>query len=222
MSPEQLKQIVEALIFASDTPLADKQIKEYVEEVELDDIHQAVDSLNWGYQQEGHAFQIVKIAGGYQMVSHDSFAPWLKRLYQGRLKSRLSQAAVETLSVIAFKQPVSRTEIDAIRGVNSDGVLRTLLERKLVAITGRADGPGRPLIYGTTKEFLRYFGVNDIADLPKPREIEELLKEENGGVGTGLPPELKIEAAAIPESAEPAAVETQPEETGPTTPDAAE
>lgn len=112
------------------------------------------------------------------MVTREAYSGWLRKLFQRRIKSRLSHAALETLSVIAFRQPVSRTEVDAIRGVNSEGVVRTLLERKLITISGRADGPGRPLLYKTTREFLRYFGINDISDLPKPREMEELLKEE--------------------------------------------
>ena len=158
--------------------LSVKQIKAIVEETTPSKIEKMIQELNLEYSQTKRAFQIVQIAGGYQLVSRDSFSPWIQKLFQGRRKSRLSQAALETLSVIVFKQPVSKSEISAIRGVNCDAVIRTLLERKLITITGRSDGPGRPLIYKTTNEFLRYFGVNDISDLPKPREMEELLKEE--------------------------------------------
>ena len=112
------------------------------------------------------------------MVTRESFSQWVKKLFLKRRKSRLSQAALETLSVVAFKQPVAKGEVAQIRGVNCDAVVRTLLERKLITISGRSTGPGRPLLYRTTKEFLRYFGVNVISDLPKPRELEELLKEE--------------------------------------------
>lgn len=178
MDQDKLKQIIEVLIFASDEPLPVKQIRSYVEEVTPKEIKQAVDQLNHEYKQTERTFQIIEVAGGYQMVSRPNYAPWVKKLFQGRSKNRLSQAALESLSVIAFRQPVSRTEIDATRGVNSDGVVRTLLERKLIRITGRAEGPGRPLLYATTKEFLRYFGVNSIEDLPKPKEIEELLKDK--------------------------------------------
>lgn len=177
MDSELLKQVVEALIFASDFPILPKQIKEYVEEASLSDIRKAVDELNVVYSQTNRSFQIIHVAGGYQMVTRESYSQWVKKLYQKRSRSRLSQAALETLSVIAFKQPVARSEIVAIRGVNCDGVLNTLLERKLVTIAGRSDGPGRPLLYATTKEFLRYFGVNDLSDLPKLKEIEEILKE---------------------------------------------
>ncbi len=177
MDRELLKQVVEALIFASDIPLADKQIKECLEGISLSEVRKVVDALNLEYGKSNRAFQIIRVAGGYQMVTRESYSQWVKKLYKKRIKTKLSQAALETLSVVAFRQPVARSEIVAIRGVNCDAVLKTLLERKLVTITGRSDGPGRPLIYATTKEFLRYFGVNDLSDLPKLKEIEEILKE---------------------------------------------
>lgn len=177
-APDSLKCVVEALVFASDEPIPSRQIQEIVENVTPAQIRKIMDTLNLEYKQTGRAFQIVEAAGGFQMVTRETYSQWLRRLFQKKIKSRLSQAALETLSVIAFRQPVSRTEVDAIRGVNSEGVIHTLLERKLITLSGRGDGPGRPLLYKTTKEFLRYFGINDIADLPKPREIEELLKEE--------------------------------------------
>jgi segregation and condensation protein B len=179
MQDDQVKQVVEVLIFASDVPLPAEQIQSVVEEIPLEAVAQAVEELNAEYRQTGRTFQIVHVGGGYQIVTHENYAAWVKKLYQGRLKTKLSQAAMETLSVVAFRQPVSKPEIEAIRGVNCDGVIRTLLERKLVTMAGRADGPGKPLLFKTTKEFLRYFGINDIADLPKPREIEELFRERS-------------------------------------------
>jgi segregation and condensation protein B len=175
---ENFKAIVEALIFASDIPLAADQIKGLIDDTTPAQVKQAVDELNLEYKQTGRAIHIIQIAGGYQMVTRDSYSSWVSKLFHKRIKSKLSQAALETLSVIAFKQPISRTEVAAIRGVNCDGVVRTLLERKLISITGRGEGQGRPLLFKTTKEFLRYFGVNSISDLPKPREIEEILKED--------------------------------------------
>jgi segregation and condensation protein B len=177
MQIEQLKQVVEVLVFASDIPLPADQIKTIIEETTAEDIDRAVEELNNDYRRTERTFQIVHVAGGYQMVTHENFAGWVKKLFQGRLKQKLSQAALETLSVIAFRQPVAKPDIEAIRGVNCDGVIRTLLERKLVTIAGRAEGPGKPLLLKTTREFLRHFGVNDISDLPKPKEIEELFKE---------------------------------------------
>jgi segregation and condensation protein B len=170
---------VETLIFASDEPIPAEQIKTLVEDAAIEDIQKTVEELNTEYRNTDRTFHIVHIAGGYQLVTHESYASWVKKLFQGKIKTKLSQAAMEALSVIAFRQPVSKTEVEAIRGVNCDGVVRTLLERRLITISGRGEGPGKPLIYKTTKEFLRYFGVNDIADLPRPREIEELFKEQN-------------------------------------------
>jgi segregation and condensation protein B len=177
MQVEQLKQVVEVLVFASDIPLPADQIKVIIEETAVDDIARAVEELNNDYRRTDRTFQIVHVGGGYQMVTHENYAAWVKKLFQGRLKQKLSQAALETLSVIAFRQPVAKPDIEAIRGVNCDGVIRTLLVRKLVTIAGRAEGPGKPLLLKTTREFLRHFGVNDISDLPKPKEIEELFKE---------------------------------------------
>ena len=179
MDKDKVKQIVEVLIFAADVPLPVNQIKSFIENVSVREIKKAVSNLNLEYTQTNRSFQIVEVAGGYQMVSRDSFAPWLRKFFQKRIRSRLSQAALESLSVIAFNQPISKSNIEIIRGVNCDGVVKTLLDRKLVTIVGRADGPGRPLLYATTREFLRYFGVNELSDLPKPREIEEILKEDN-------------------------------------------
>ena len=176
---DSVKQVVEALIFASDVPISATQIRSYVEGTTVKEIQKMVDELNLEYKQTNRAFHVLRVGGGFQMVSRESYAPWVSKLFQGRRKSRLSQAALETLSVVAFKQPVSKSEIDGIRGVHSDAVLRTLLERKLITISGRAEGPGRPLLYGTTREFLRYFGVNAIDDLPKPREIEAFLEERD-------------------------------------------
>jgi len=175
---DYLKQIVESLIFASDEPVSAEQLKKYIEDTTIRDIKKAVEQLNLEYSQQNRAFQITTFAGGFQMVTREAFAQWVKKLFFKRIKQRLSQAALETLAVVAFKQPVSNSEISSIRGVNCDGVLRTLLERKLITISGRSDGPGRPLLYKTTKEFLVYFGINSISDLPKPREIEELLKDK--------------------------------------------
>jgi len=179
MDLDALKSIVESLIFASDIPIPASQIKALVEEAKDSEIRKAVDALNLEYSQTNRAFSIVQVAGGFQMVTRENYAPWIRKLFLKRITARLSQAALEALAVIAFRQPVSKPEIEAIRGVNSDGVIHTLLERKLITMTGRAEGPGRPLLYKTTQEFLRYFGVNDLSDLPKPRELEELLKEES-------------------------------------------
>lgn len=170
-----IKQIVEALIFAYDAPLSENRILKIVEDIKSKDVVNAVGELNAEYANSERTFRIRKIGGGYQLVTEPEYAKYIKMLYKGKIKQRLSTAALEVLSIIAFKQPISRPEVDQIRGVNSDGVVRTLLERNMITISGRSDKAGKALIYSTTPEFLIYFGINDISDLPKPREMEELL-----------------------------------------------
>ncbi|RMD95618.1 MAG: SMC-Scp complex subunit ScpB [Calditrichaeota bacterium] len=171
------KQVVEALIFASDAPLSENKIATIVDGLTAHKVHQIVEELNQDYQKDRRSFFIKKVAGGFQFASRAEYANWIKKLYKGRAKPRLSQASLETLAIVAFKQPVTRTEIDAIRGVDSGGVLKTLLERNFITIAGRAETVGKPLLYKTTDEFLKYFGLNDISELPKPKEIEEILGE---------------------------------------------
>jgi segregation and condensation protein B len=184
METQEIKRVVEALIFAADAPLSRERIIETLELTNGFDLDAVIEELNREYQQSSRTFLIRKVAGGYQLATQANYANWIRKLYLGRHKTRLSQAALETLAVIAFKQPISRVEIAQIRGVNSDGVIGTLLERRLITISGRGEGVGRPLLYSTTPEFLKYFGLNDLSDLPKPREIEELFGKE------GMPEEL--------------------------------
>jgi len=172
---DHIKQIVEVLLFAADEPLTINRILQVMENRQADDVTVVIDELNAEYENSGRTFRICKIGGGLQLVTKPEFSKYIKSMYKGKTRTRLSHAALEVLSIIAFKQPVSRPEIDQIRGVNSDGVVRTLLERNLISIAGRAEAVGRPLLYGTTADFLRYFGINDISDLPRPKELEELL-----------------------------------------------
>lgn len=181
-----LKGILEALFFASDEPLTIRQVLEILEGLDDSDrprrvteenILKAIDDLNRELDETRRAFRIVKVAGGYQFATLPRFAHWLGRMVREKSKRKLSQAALESLAVIAYKQPVTKPEIEAIRGVNADYVLHSLLERNLVTIVGRAATPGRPLLYGTTRDFLKHFGLNDLSELPKPREIDELLAE---------------------------------------------
>lgn len=178
-----LKETLEALLFACDEPLTLRQIADILASVEgslnvrEEDLQHQIDALNAEYEQTGRPFLIVKVAGGYQFATRQRFGPVLARLLAEKAKRKLSVPALETLAVIAYKQPVTKPEIEAIRGVNADYMMRTLLERNLVAIVGRAATPGRPLLYGTTRDFLKHFGLNDLSELPKPREIDELLAE---------------------------------------------
>jgi segregation and condensation protein B len=173
---KNIKQIIEVLLFAADEPLTINQLVKVLEDsVDPNDITPIIDELNSDYENSDRTFRVGQIGGGFQLLTQPEFSHYIKNLYKGRAKPRLSQAGLEVLSIIAFKQPITRPEIDQIRGVNSDGVVKSLFERNLVSITGRSETAGRALLYRTTDNFLRYFGINKIEDLPKPREIEELL-----------------------------------------------
>lgn len=179
--------IIEALIFGSDEPLTLRQLEHIIaaaENSELrmriteDEVLTCIRELNAHYVQTQRSFRIIHVAGGYQFATMPEYADWLGKMVKEKAKRRLSQSALETLSVIAYKQPVTKPEIEAIRGVNADYVIHSLLERGLITIVGRAATPGRPLLYGTTQDFLKHFGISDLADLPKPREIDEIMKEK--------------------------------------------
>ena len=157
--------ILEALLFASDTPLELARLREVLELPSVAAARELVEELSARYTDRG--LQIVEVGGGYCMVTRPELAPWLVRLTRSRTKQRLTRPALETLAIVAYKQPVSRPELDAVRGVNSEGVLDNLLERRLIRITGRKDAPGRPYLFETTREFLVAFGLRDLADLPK-------------------------------------------------------
>ena len=178
MQFDDVKHIIEALIFASDQPLTAKKIKSFLPEIELSDVERAVYELNREYEERGSAFRIIEVAEGYQFATLPKFSKWVSKLFVERSRRRLSQAALETLAIIAYKQPVSKPEIESIRGVNVDHIIKSLLEKNLITIVGRGEGPGRPILYGTTKEFLKYFGLKSLSDLPKLKEIEEILKED--------------------------------------------
>lgn len=170
--------IIEALLFASEKPLSAERIQAVIKDISLEDIQQVIDVLNQKYQTAGHSFAIKRVAQGYAMYTLPDYAPWIKALFSHTRRERLSPQALEVLSIIAYKQPIVRSEIDRLRGVNSDGPLSTLLDRKLITIVGRKPTPGRPLLYGTTQEFLTHFGLNDVDDLPKMEELEKLLKSK--------------------------------------------
>jgi segregation and condensation protein B len=184
---ESKKHIIEALIFASDEPLTPRQIIDILGSadnngprfrVKEDDVIGYIRELNAEYVQIGRPFRIINVAGGFQFATMPDFSEWLGRMVKEKAKRKLSQATLETLSVIAYKQPVTKPEIEAIRGVNADYAIQKLLERGMITIVGRAATPGRPLLYGTTQDFLKHFGINDLSELPKPREIEEIMSEQ--------------------------------------------
>ena len=169
-----LKAIVEALIFASPEPVTIKTLVKLLDGELKDDIVKAIDELKEQYSRPG-GLQIVEVAGGWEIVTRPELHEWVRRMFHERTTQKLSVAALETLAVIAYKQPVTAPEVAEIRGVNATGVLSTLIERKLVKIVGRKQVVGRPFLYGTTREFLERFGLNDLSDLPKVEDMSELL-----------------------------------------------
>ncbi len=179
---ENLKQVIEALLFASDSPLAMKEIEELLDGVGRDAIAEAIESLSGDYDSRPNAFKIMRVAGGFQVCTREEYSPWLERLKKSRRSTRLSRAALETGAIIAYKQPVTKVVIEEIRGVDSTATLHTLLERGLVAIKGRAAGVGRPLLYGTTRQFLLHFGLNELDELPRLSELKEILDEKEASV----------------------------------------
>ena len=159
--------VVEAMLFASDVPLEAERIREVLDLENVAAARGLAEELIARYEAEPRGLAIVEVGGGYRMVTRPELAPWLVRLARARTRVRLSRPALETLAIIAYKQPVSRPELDAVRGVNSDAVLDNLLERRLIRIGGRKEAPGRPFLYETTREFLVAFGLRDLSDLPK-------------------------------------------------------
>ncbi len=176
---DTLKQQIEALLFASDAALASRKIKDILELESEKEIRKSIAKINKDYESIQSPLQVVEVAGGFQIVTRPEFSSLIKKLYRSRAAGHLTQRALETMAIVAYRQPVTKTEIEAIRGVNVDAVMRTLIERNLITVTGRMKAPGNPLLYGTTKTFLEYFGLKSIKDLPKLKEIDELLKSDD-------------------------------------------
>jgi segregation and condensation protein B len=201
----QLKAIVEALIFASPEPLTPKMLFKLLESEPKEDVELAIASLRRDY--EGHGgLQLVEVAGGYQIVTRPEMHEWVRRLFHERKTQKLSVQALETLAVIAYKQPVTGPEIAEIRGVDPAGVLGTLLERHLIKIAGRKPVVGRPFLYATTREFLIRFGLRDLSDLPKVEELADVLGfEPPAGLADSGPTDARLPLDTGPESATEAA-----------------
>ncbi len=211
--------VIEALIFASDEPLTFRQIKTVLEDgkggdqrarverpsaslprgsqkgssLTINRFRALVTALNREYEQHNRAFRIVEIAGGYSFQTVPEYGTWIGRLFAARSRRRLTPSALETLAIVAFRQPISKPAIEAIRGVNADHVIKSLLEKDLITIVGREDTVGRPLLYGTTKTFLVHFGLGSLGDLPKPREVEELFRDGDVPDDMDTDPESKDE-----------------------------
>lgn len=215
-------QIVEAVLFASDAPLSPDEIARADEHLDEDQVEDALQFLQAEYDDGQRAFQLVEVAEGYQILTRPEFAPYLERFDNVPRPARLSGPAVETLAIIAYRQPLGRLEIEYVRGVGATGVIRTLQERRLIDVVGRSEALGRPLLYGTTQHFLEHFGFRSLEELPRPEELPvvlrdriplgpepELSEEESGADDAQLtlevPPTLSLEPGGdpVPVSAEP-------------------
>ena len=174
LDPTKIRGIVEAILMTAETPVSPGKFLGVLKGLNGRQLREAIDELKTEYDEAGHACTIAEVAGGFQLATRKEYGPWLRKFHE-RGRVRLSQAGLETLSIVAFKQPITRVELESIRGVNSSGPLNTLMEHDLVRIVGRSDGIGKPHLFGTTKEFLIHFGLKSLAELPKPRELAELL-----------------------------------------------
>jgi segregation and condensation protein B len=173
MKEDEAKSIIESVLFISGEPVSLDILKEILD-LDKQDVERYLKELLSEYALKNSGLVLVEVAGGVQMVTNPDCAPWIKKLLATSMPTRLSQPSLETLAIIAYKQPIIKSEIEAIRGVNSDGVIRTLLERRQIKILGRKEVPGRPLLYGTTREFLQSFGLKDLSELPTLKEFQEM------------------------------------------------
>ena len=199
LETEDLKKIIETLLFITDRPIKPTRIADVVEAADARRVREIIQELQAEYVRDGRAVQIVEIGGGFQMATKPEYGRWVRRLYNEKMTTKLSNAALETLAIIAYKQPITRAEMESIRGVDVAGPLERLLERSLVRVVGKKDTIGRPMVYGTTDEFLRLFGLNKISELPAlqvfaAKQLHE--KQEDLPFGDPLPP--LAEPAIIP------------------------
>ncbi len=165
---DNIKAVIEALLFSSDKPLLVEQIKKVLDNLDAGQIRKVLEDLKTEYEQSNRGMRIFEVAGGFQMISATHFSSFLRKLYKGPQNSeKLSRPALESLAIIAYKQPLSKMEIESLRRVNVDGVISTLMEKNLIRVTGRKKAPGRPKVYGTTRQFLEYFGLKSLEELPK-------------------------------------------------------
>jgi len=209
MGEQILKRELEALLFATDSPLTVARLKKIFPEMETPALKMAVGELQEEYEKSGHAFTVVAVGGGRQIATKPEFSPIVEKMIKTRRFTRLSKAGLEVLAIVAYRQPITRLEIDDIRGVNSSGAISTLTERSLIAVVGRSPNVGNPLLYGTTREFLNHLGLKGLSQLPDLPDIEgvmddrEELKEFATQVGRDLTDEELEEYFANPEEAEP-------------------
>jgi segregation and condensation protein B len=182
MERNEIKRIIEAILFVHHEPLLVDRLREVFGDIDPRFIRELICELKAEYEAENRSFLIREVAGGFQMVSEPRYAPWIKKIYKTTQTERLSMPSLETLAIVAYQQPITRLEIEEVRGVNVEGILKNLLELNLLRIVGRKEGLGRPILYGTTRKFLDYFGLNSLEELPR---LEEFL-------GTKIPEGLQV------------------------------
>jgi segregation and condensation protein B len=173
------KSAIEALLLASEKPLTLEQIRLALDSADSNEVVKLIEEMKSEYVSENRGIRIAEIAGGFQMITAAQFAPFLKKLFKDRHTERLSKPALETLAIIAYKQPLTRNEVELLRNVNVDGVMKSLLDKNLIRIAGRKKSPGRPCVYGTTRQFMEHFGLKSLQDLPKIEEFNALAQEKN-------------------------------------------
>ncbi len=236
MEDAELKKVLETLLFITDAPLPVSRIAQLCEIRNKERLESLLQELRKAYDEEGRTLQVMQVAGGWQLATRPEYGIWVRKLFHNKMTVRLTQAALETLCIIAYKQPLTRAEIEAIRGVEVIGPLETLTQRKLITVVGRRESIGRPILYGTTSEFLRQFGLNSLDDLPKLESFNienvaaaaqstavELIEQDSmpEPVAEGAPPQDPVQAAleapaeassGIPAEELPAAAEEAPVE----------
>ncbi len=216
-----MKRELEALLFATDSPLTLARLKKIFPEVETGEFKAAVGELQDEYEQSGHAFSVVEFGGGWQIATRPEFSPIVEKMLKTRRFTRLSKAGLEVLAIIAYRQPITRLEIDDIRGVNSSGAISTLSERNLIVVVGRSQAVGNPLLYGTTREFLNHLGLKGLGQLPDLPDIEgvmddrEELKVFASQVGRDLTDGELEDYFAVSEEPEAPSAEESPEDSAP-------
>jgi len=173
------KAVIEALLFTSEKPLGLEQIKKVLDNLDSQETRSILEELKAEYEASNRGIRIIEIAGGYQMITPPQLAPFLKKMYKQKKGERISKPALETLAIIAYKQPVTKQEIESLRNVNIDGLMQSLLDKELVRIAGRKKAPGRPYVFGTTRQFLECFGLKSLEDLPKKEEFSSLAQEND-------------------------------------------
>lgn len=205
MDNGKLDNIIMALLFSADEPVTVRKISSILESTDSSDIHESISRWQKRFDDESWSIVLEKVAGGYQLSTRSEYGPYIARLYSGRRKLRLSKAALETMAIIAYKQPITRAEIENIRGVGCGSVISNLMERSLIRITGKAKVLGAPFLYGTTQEFLEYLGLNSLRDLPSLEELEALLEREEGAAedSEAGAPDAPGESGAAAAAAEP-------------------